>query len=515
MKNLHRIRGIHHITAVTSSAFENLAFYEKTLGLRLVKQTVNFDDPFTYHLYYGDAQGRPGTILTFFPWENLPKGRPGAGMLTAVAFSIPREAIDFWFERIDAAGIAVQRAERFGEPLLRFADPHGLPLELIGGDRLPESIPWPAAISDSLAIVGFHSATATLNNPGAGETLLTDLMGMTLLQRDGDRRRYAMTETTAPGHFLDLVIDPAAPQGRSGGGTVHHIAFRTRDDASQSAWQRRLREAGYSVTAVRDRNYFKSIYFHMPGGILFEIATDPPGFTRDEALEALGHTLKLPEQYEPMRAEIQARLPWLRAKALTHRFVPAEPDVDRGRTFVTLHGTGGSENDLIGLAGRLAPDAAVLSPRGQVNENGQARFFKRLAPNRFDEADIVQRARELSVFLSESVARHGRDRKQLSALGYSNGANMAAAILLLHPETFSAAVLLRPMLPLQDPRPIDLKGKPILILKGRYDELIPAESTRRLAHLLGQAGAQVTMVEIDAGHELIGQDFEAVRSWLA
>jgi predicted esterase/catechol 2,3-dioxygenase-like lactoylglutathione lyase family enzyme len=513
MKDILPISGIHHITAVTSSASENLAFYEKTLGLRLVKQTVNFDDPYTYHLYYGDAQGRPGTILTFFPWEKLPPGEPGAGMLTAIAFVIPRNAVDFWSERIGAAGIAVQREERFDEPVLRFADPHGLPLEVIGADRLPPSAPWTEVIPDHAAIRGFHSATATLPHPAESEKLLTDVMGMTLLQRQGNRRRYAMADATAPGNLLDLVTDPDAPAGRPGGGTFHHIAFRTRDDASQLAWQERLRAAGFAVTPVRDRHYFKSIYFHMPGGILFEIATDPPGFMRDEASETLGRTLKLPAQYEPLRAEIQSRLPWLRAAPLEHRFVSAETPADRGQTIVTLHGTGGSENDLIGLAGRLFPGAAVMSPRGQVSENGQARFFKRLAPNRFDEADIIQRAGELSEFLSESVRRYGRDPHHLTALGYSNGANMAAAILLLHPEIFRAAILLRPMLPLQASVPHNLEGKPILILKGGSDTLIPAESTRRLEHILRQAGAQVTAIDINAGHGITAEDLEAIKTW--
>ena len=515
MNDTLRISGIHHITAVTSSASENLAFYENTLGLRLVKQTVNFDDPYTYHLYYGDAEGLPGTILTFFPWERLPQGRPGAGMLTAIAFAVPREAADFWVQRISAAGIATRREERFGETVLGFTDPHGLPLELIGCDRIPEQIPWTAAIPAHCAIRGFHSTTATLNDLPANEKLLAEVMGLTLQERHGNRRRYAMADPDAPGRFLDLLIDPQAPAGRPGGGTVHHVAFRTQDDASQKVWQRRLRKAGFEVTPVIDRNYFKSVYFRMPGGVLFEIATDPPGFTQDETLKELGRTLMLPARLEPLRKEIQAHLPWLRANPAVHRFEAPAARSDSGRTLVTLHGMGGSEHDLISFAGRVAPDNAILSPRGEVLEEGKARFFRRFAPDHFDEADILYRAQRLADFLIESTARYGRNPARLAALGYSNGANMAAAILLLRPETFAAAVLLRPMLPLQKPQLPNLNGKPVLILRGRSDEMIPAESTHQLARVLRQAGAQITAIEIAAGHELTRHDIDTAKEWLA
>lgn len=305
-----RIIGLHHITAVASSAAENLAFYETILGLRLVKKTVNFDDPTTYHLYFGDARGTPGTILTFFPWERLPPGRPGAGMVTAVAFSVARSALDFWARRIAAAGRPVQQDERFGDPVLCFSDPHGLRLELIGLQAPPAVPAWDAGpVGPQAAIRGFHSATATLNSGHGMQALLRDAMGLRLHRQKGRRCRYVTADVGAPGHFLDLVIDPQAPAARPGGGTVHHIAFRTASEQTQSAWQTTLRQAGMAVTGVRDRSYFRSIYFSSPGGILFEIATDPPGFAIDEAPEALGCDLKLPDQYEPLRSEIESRLP--------------------------------------------------------------------------------------------------------------------------------------------------------------------------------------------------------------
>jgi glyoxalase family protein len=304
----HNLSGIHHITAIASSAAENVAFYSNTLGLRLIKKTVNFDDPHTYHLYFGDHFGTPGTILTFFPWENIPKGRPGAGMITAIAFAVPLSALDFWRKRLaDACDSRME--ERFGDPVLHFSDPHGLPLELVGLSSPPAtSGRQTGPIAPAHAIVGFHSATAKQNDLSATRTLLMDTMGLKLVDQTRNRYRFAMSDTQAPGHYLDMIVDPSAPAGRQGGGTVHHIAFRTQNDAAQRDWQSRLRKTGLSVTDVRDRHYFRSIYFHAPLQLLFEIATDGPGFTVDEAEKDLGKSLKLPPHYESMRPELEKRL---------------------------------------------------------------------------------------------------------------------------------------------------------------------------------------------------------------
>ncbi len=301
------VSGIHHITAVTSSAAENYRFYTRILGLRLVKKTVNFDDPFTYHLYYGDENGRPGTILTFFPWEQLPQGKTGAGMVSAIAFGVPKPSIDYWRHRLVENGATVDLVERFGDPVVRFSDPHGLPLELIGTPS--QALPGQEPPESSTAVSGFHSATLMLNRIDATQTLLTAGMGMTLDCREDRRYRFAMQDGSAPGHTLDILEDPAAPRGVPGGGTVHHIAFRTRDGHEQMAWRQRLQQHGLAVTDVRDRQYFQSIYFNEPGGVRFEIATDPPGFAVDEDPHNLGTALKLPPQHEPLRRQIEAQLP--------------------------------------------------------------------------------------------------------------------------------------------------------------------------------------------------------------
>ena len=314
MNDHPQIRGIHHITAITRSATENLVFYENVLGLRLVKKTVNFDDPYTYHLYYGNSAGAPGTIITFFPWENLPRGKAGAGMVTSIAFSIPMGSVDHWRKRLNDNGIETKEGRRFGEHLIHFKDPDGLSLELTETPSV-HSILNQSNNSKSVAnrIVGFHSATALLRSLEETQSLLVNLMGMKLLNKEGNRYRFKMTCDDSLGNFYDVVVDAKAQNGRQGAGTVHHIAFRTSTADEQKYWQKSLKDDGFSVTPIRDRKYFKSIYFHAPGGVLFEIATDPPGFTVDEPYESLGRDLKLPDQYESMRSEIEGRLPKLQA----------------------------------------------------------------------------------------------------------------------------------------------------------------------------------------------------------
>jgi glyoxalase family protein len=308
-KDSMTVAGIHHITALASSAAESYDFYTRVLQLRLVKKTVNFDDPYTYHLYFGDQTGRPGTILTFFPWEQVHPGTPGAGSVSAVAFAVAPGALNHWRDRLADYRIPFDEAARFGESVIRFSDPHGLPLELIAPPPALDEQEDSAAPEIETAIQGFHSATVLLHRMEDTETLITKGMGMVPMGPEGNRYRFAMDDRKSAGQLLDVVIDPSASPVRPGGGTVHHIAFRTRDSQEQIKWQERLRDHGLQVTEVQDRKYFESIYFREPGGVLFEIATDPPGFSVDEAPDTLGTDLKLPGQYEPLRTTIEAQLP--------------------------------------------------------------------------------------------------------------------------------------------------------------------------------------------------------------
>jgi glyoxalase family protein len=309
---LSGLGGIHHITAIAGDPQQNVEFYTGILGLRLVKLTVNYDDPGTYHVYFGDEQGNPGTILTFFPWPGAPRGRHGVGQATVVSFSVPPDSLGFWEERFRRRAIEFKRLESpFDEPILEFSDPDGLQLELVADSRADLGHPWTAAIPASQAIRGFHSVALLERAYNDTEELLTEVLGFRLAQTVGHRRRYVVGDGGLA-KWVDVVSAPDAPSGRVAVGTVHHVAWRAATDEAQQAWRQRLVEAYLSVTPVRDRHYFRSIYFHEPGGVLFEIATDPPGFTVDEPTEALGTGLRLPPWLEPRRQALEARLPTLR-----------------------------------------------------------------------------------------------------------------------------------------------------------------------------------------------------------
>ncbi|WP_233256583.1 ring-cleaving dioxygenase [Opitutus sp. ER46] len=302
------ISGLHHLTAIATDPQANVDFYVGVLGLRLVKRTVNFDDPSAYHLYYGDAAGSPGSILTFFSWPEARRGRVGGGQITRISLSVPPASLDFWRARLTAAGITAERAIRFGEEVLAFRDPDGIPVELVA---LADDarLGWAGTnVPVEHAVRGMHTVELTVADPAPTEQLLTALMGYRLLRREGDRARFAVAEARS-GQFVDVIRQTAEARAMGGAGTIHHIAFRVADDAAEQAMQERLREAGFRVSPVMDRSYFRSVYYREAGGILFEIATDVPGFAIDEAPEALGTALKLPPQYEAARAEIERALP--------------------------------------------------------------------------------------------------------------------------------------------------------------------------------------------------------------
>ncbi|POR44102.1 ring-cleaving dioxygenase [Methylobacterium sp. V23] len=302
--------GIHHVTAFSGAAERNVEFYTRVLGLRLVKKTVNFDDPGTYHLYYGDETGRPGTILTFFPIAHAAPGRVGIGETQETAFRVPHAAIGWWSHRFIEKGVTHEAlVQVLGEPTLRFRDPDGLMLALVGTDTTETDVPWTGAeIPAEHAIRGFHGVTLLLKEAEGTAAILTEVFGFREAGREGAAIRYA---SGAPeGGFVTLRAVGEFLRGRQGAGSVHHIAFRAADDGEQARMVETLtRTYGLGVTEQRDRQYFRSVYFREPGGVLFEIATDVPGFAVDEPVETLGRELKLPVFLEPHRAQIEGHLP--------------------------------------------------------------------------------------------------------------------------------------------------------------------------------------------------------------
>lgn len=303
-----KLRGIHHITAIATEPQPNVDFYAGVLGLRLVKRTVNFDDPSTYHLYFGDRAGQPGTAITFFPWPGARRGTRGVGQVVATSFAIPTGATDFWKARFkDQRVLCEQVPVRFGDDVLRVADPDGLIIELItSGDAAPVDLDYDSPVPNEHAIRGFHAPTLEMRRRAKSEPLLK-LLGFEPVQEKDGRHRLALAGFSSA--RIDIVEEPDGNFGNNAAGTVHHIAFRCADEPEQLHWRNVVADLGLHVTPVIDRQYFHSIYFREPNGILFEIATDGPGFTADEPIAHLGESLKLPPQYEAHRAEIERVLP--------------------------------------------------------------------------------------------------------------------------------------------------------------------------------------------------------------
>ncbi len=316
-----QISGIHHVTAIAGDPQRNIDFYAGILGLRLVKLTVNFDDPTTYHLYYGDEVGHPGTILTFFPWPGAPRGRLGTGQLTTTSFSIPDGSMTFWMGRLRDRRVGFEGpTRRFDEEAVSFSDPDGLRLELVQHDYADERVGWKEGpVPREYSIRGFYSVSLTEEALDETASLLTGTLGFRKLGDERNRVRYEVGDD-GPGGFVDVVSSPDIARGFVSVGTVHHVAWRTADDEQQKAWREEIVKKDLNATPIIDRKYFHSIYFREPGGVLFEIATDNPGFTVDESREGLGSGLVLPPWLEPERARIKKALP----KVQPPKIVPAQ-----------------------------------------------------------------------------------------------------------------------------------------------------------------------------------------------
>jgi glyoxalase family protein len=309
---MSNITGIHHVTAIAGPAQENLDFYAGVLGMRLVKKSVNQDDPSTYHLFYADAEGHAGSDLTFFPWAHMPRGRDGTGLTNEVSLAVPAGSLAYWTERLQKHGVKFgAQVTRFGERALPFTDVHGLALALVETSDAREFTPWSGSpVPVEHQIRGLHTVRISERNIAPTDKLLTQGMGFSLVAEEHGWKRYALGNGGS-GRVLDVEELPAVARGAWGTGRVHHVAWRVADDAAELAARTQLHELGTRTTEVIDRFWFKSVYFNEPGGALFELATDGPGFEIDESADALGTQLILPPWLEPQRAEIERGLPVL------------------------------------------------------------------------------------------------------------------------------------------------------------------------------------------------------------
>ncbi|MEO6916765.1 MAG: ring-cleaving dioxygenase [Chitinophagaceae bacterium] len=307
---LDNILGLHHLTAIATDAKRNQDFYTKVLGLRLVKKTVNFDDPGTYHFYFGDEVGTPGSILTFFPWKGAARGQAGPGMATNIGYSVPAGSLDFWEARFTELHVKHSQIEnKLGEATLSFEDPDGLKLALIVSSTDDKRQPWTTReVESQNATKGFHNVTLTLRKPEATAEILTNVFGYRFQKQEGKTSRF-ITDAMETASIVDLVEAPEQAQGRNAAGTNHHVAFRVKDEKTLMEYREKIASRNLQITPKIDRDYFFSLYFREPGGVLFELATDNPGFAKDETVEKLGSGLMLPKQYESSRTAIEKNLP--------------------------------------------------------------------------------------------------------------------------------------------------------------------------------------------------------------
>jgi len=509
--------GLHHVTLITRKVQPNIDFYLGFLGLRLVKRTGGYEDARQLHLFYGDEMGSPGSLVTFLVWEDGSPGRAGHGQVSEIAFAVAPGAIGFWLERALRFGIAIEGpSQEFGETVLRLRDPDGFVVKLVGSAL--SGAGWSAVdIPPEHRVHRLRGVTLLSATTEETVHFLVAQTGFAREAREGGTERLRSDS----GDCLDIRDAGGFWPGIPGTGTADHVAVRVADAERLTGVERDLSRLNSSPTTLHDRQYFVSLYVREPGGTLIEFATDGPGFTLDEPVESLGTRLFVPPDSQAEADDIRVVLPQFglpgaerviyRDLPFVHRFhQPAEPD---GSVIVLLHGSGGNESDLMPLARRIAPRATLLGLRGRSTEEGTARWFRRNAERSFDQDDIRFEAGALAAFMEEARTAYGLDPDRLAFLGYSNGANLLAAAMLLHPELALRAMLLRPAAVLEQPPAAALPGVSVLMLTGTEDPY--RDLAAPLETALRQAGAAVEAQALPAGHMLTAQDADLAARWLA
>lgn len=514
--------GIHHITAISSNPQRTLDFYTTVLGLRFIKKTVNFDSPDTYHFYFGNEIGEPGTILTFFPFVHSGTGTRGSGQVTKIMFAVPGTSFGFWLERFIAHHVKHNGiSKEFGKSVLTFFDFDGLQLQLVAVDKGIGFDPWTTEnIPDEHALRGFFGAELSVAEYTETEKILVENFGYEYEQNEDLTYRYKHTAMNGVG-YIDLIAMRGWPEGVISAGTIHHIAFRVADRAAETELRSKLLNQGMMPTEPIDRNYFYSVYFREPNGVLFEIATDEPGFMIDEDQDTLGSTLKLPEQYEPLREQLEMILPELhdpllqyksddRPKGFVHKFIKRNGS---NRIFLLMHGTGGDEDDLVPLAKIIDSHVSILTLRGNTTENGMNRFFERYENGTFNQDNLISETRKLHEFLQEASNYYGFSFEDIVILGYSNGANFGLSYIFTYPEKIHTGLFLHPMVPFQPKEDLSLKNSRILVTAGRFDPYSTSETVKTLSTILQNSDAQLTVFTHDGGHELNEDEIKTIKEF--
>ncbi|WP_176707451.1 VOC family protein [Rhizobium leguminosarum] len=515
---LSMVSGIHHVTAVTRKVQANVDFYAGFLGMRLVKQTAGYEDATQLHLFYGDAAGTPGSLLTFLAWEDGAPGRAGYGQISEISLSIDPASIGYWLTRAMSFGLRSEGpADEFGEPVLRLKDPDNIILKLAGAKNLVSPAAWDgASIPAEHAIQRVRGATMLTEKPAESRNFLESHFGYRLQASRGTIDRLV----SQSGDIIDVRDARGFWSGAPGTGTVDHVAFRAADEETLLSVRKALEATDASPTNMHDRKYFRSLYAREPGGTLVELATDKPGMTVDEEHAALGGKLFAPPEAITNLHDLKVMLPQFsmpgqprinyRELPFVHRFyTPPDPD---GSVFVLLHGSGGNETTLMPLLNKAAQRATLLGVRGRATEEGFPRWYKRITPFSFDQNDIKTEAEAFAAFIEGAVKSYGLDPQKVVYVGYSNGANLLNSLLYLHPNLVHKAVLLRSMPVLSDYPHADLKGTDLLVISGKTDAY--GKYASELEERLKSSGATVDSDVIPGGHDLGDADIPIIQKWL-
>ncbi|MBY5559368.1 ring-cleaving dioxygenase [Rhizobium leguminosarum] len=512
------VSGIHHITAITRKVQANVDFYTGFLGMRLVKQTAGYEDATQLHLFYGDAAGTPGSLLTFLAWEDGAPGRAGYGQISEISLAIDPTSIGYWLTRAMSFGLSSEGpADEFGEPVLRLKDPDNIILKLAGTRKLTSPVAWnDASIPVEHAIRRVRGATMLTEKPAESRSFLETHFGYRFQASRGTIDRLV----SQSGDVVDVRDARGFWFGAPGTGTVDHVAFRAADEDALLAVRKALETTEASPTNMHDRKYFRSLYAREPGGTLVELATDKPGMTVDEEHASLGTKLFAPPETITNLDDLKVILPQFsmpgqprinyRELPFVHRFyTPPNPD---GSVFVLLHGSGGNETTLMPLLNKAAPRATLMGVRGRATEEGFPRWYKRITPFSFDQNDIKTEAEAFAAFIEGAVKSYGLDPKKVVYVGYSNGANLLNSLLYLHPNLVHKAVLLRSMPVLSDYPHADLKGTDLLVISGKTDAY--GKYASDLEERLKSSGATVDSDVISGGHDLGDADVPIIQKWL-
>ncbi|WP_113001232.1 VOC family protein [Rhizobium sp. Root1203] len=513
------VSGIHHITLIARKVQANVDFYAGFLGLRLVKQTAGFEDATQLHLLYGDADGTPGSLVTFLVWEDGAPGRAGFGQLSELALAIDPASIGYWLTRAMSFGLRSEGpTDEFGEPVLRLKDPDNVIVKLVGAPKLTSPAAWDGAgIPLEHTVQRIRGATLLTEKPAESRNFVESHFGYRFQDNRGNIDRLV----SESGDVIDIRDAKGFWSGAPGTGTFDHVAFRAADDEALLAVHNVLEEEGASATNMHDRKYFRSLYVREPGGTLIELATDKPGMTVDEPQATLGSKLFVPKDAITDLKDLKVVLPQFsmpgeprinyRELPFVHRFyTPPDPD---GSVLVLLHGSGGNETTLMPLLHQVSPRATLLGVRGRATEEGIPRWYKRITPFSFDQQDIKSEAEAFAAFIDGAVKSYGLDPKKLVYVGYSNGANLLNSLLYLHPNLVHKAVLLRSMPVLSNFPHADLKGTDLLVISGKTDAY--GKYASDLEARLKSSGATVDSTVIPSGHDLGDADVPVIRKWLS